>query len=80
MLPHDLMVMSAFRFPPKAMSGSKVLLQLDAMFMSVAPIMTKGHVDVQAILVSMVLLQLECVFMSVSQVITEDLINVCDVA
>lgn len=77
MLPHDLMVMSAFRFPPKAMSGSKVLLQLDAMFMSVAPIMTKGHVDVQAILV---LLQLECVLMSVSQVITEDLINVCDVA
>jgi hypothetical protein len=76
-LPHDLMVMSAFRFPPKAMSGSKVLLQLDAMFMSVAPIMTKGHVDVQAILV---LLQLECVLMSVSQVITEDLINVCDVA
>lgn len=44
-LPSNGTVMSGFRLPPSDMSGSEVLLQ--PVLMSVSPMTTKGHVDVQ---------------------------------
>lgn len=80
MLPPDGMMMSGSRLSPRAMSVFIVLLQTEAVLISVADIITKGHAITKAILGSNGLLHPGSVMMSVSHIITEDLVNVNHIA